>query len=71
MIWPLSKPCSGGGCPTVYVDDVDPSTVILQGDRLSVEAAAELGELPDHETALRVPRALIVEAYERLTKDPR
>jgi len=58
--------CSGGNCPTVYVEDESPETVIVQGYELDADSVSRLGSLPHGENALRVPRALIVEAYDAL-----
>lgn len=62
--------CSNGNCPTVYVDDQAADTVIVQGDRLDEITMATIGDIPAHETVLRIPRELIVSAYEQLMKDP-
>jgi hypothetical protein len=61
--------CSDGNCPTVYVDDQAPDTVIIQGDRLNETTTAAIGEIPTHEGLLQVPRELIISAYKQLMKD--
>lgn len=63
-IW--TNGCSDGNCPTVYVDDSAAATVIIQGFKLDGDTAAALGEVPAGEGVLRVPRELIVGAYEQL-----
>lgn len=58
--------CSNGNCPSVYVDDQAPDTLVIQGYNLDESAASQLGDLPADESALRVPRELVIEAYNLL-----
>ena len=60
--------CSNGNCPTVYVDDQAPDTVIIQGNHLDPISTATIGDIPAHEGLLRIPRELIISAYDQLTK---
>lgn len=65
-IW-TDPSCSDGNCPTVYVDDEAPDTLVIQGYQLDESVTAQLGEIPANEGALRVPRELVIEAYKLLT----
>lgn len=65
-IW-TDPSCSDGNCPTVYVDDQSPDTLVIQGYQLDPSVTEQLGEIPADEGALRVPRELVIEAYKLLT----
>jgi hypothetical protein len=53
----LGKESGDKGCPSLYSTDRD--TVLIQGWRV-VDAEALAGmEIPDHETVVEVPRALL------------
>jgi hypothetical protein len=46
-----------GGCPTVY--ETDKGTLVVQGWKIpDAETLAQL-DLPDHETAVEIPRSLL------------
>lgn len=45
-----------GNSPTVW-DDGD--TFVIQGWRLDVATMAEVGEVPSHETVIRIPKRMI------------
>ena len=46
-----------GGCPSVY--ETDQGTLVVQGWKIpDAETLAQL-DLPDHETAVEIPRALL------------
>jgi hypothetical protein len=52
-----------GGCPTLFATDRD--TFVIQGDKITDADALATMEgrgngLPDHETAVEVPRELLV-----------
>lgn len=56
----LGTTSGGGGCPELYLTDRD--TYVVQGSRITdPEALAALRArgLPDHETAVEIPRALL------------
>ncbi|GAA0516333.1 hypothetical protein GCM10011581_46220 [Saccharopolyspora subtropica] len=56
----LGTTSGGGGCPELYETDRD--TYVVQGTRITdPEALATLRErgLPDHETAVEIPKALL------------
>ncbi|MDR7302235.1 hypothetical protein [Haloactinomyces albus] len=56
----LGTASGGGGCPELYLTDRD--TYVVQGSKVTdPEALAALEErgLPDHETAVEIPRALL------------
>lgn len=65
VLWPW-LPCQNGQCPTVYVDDAANGSVIVQGYELDDSVITTLGKLPDGESAIRVPKELIIGAYEQL-----
>lgn len=55
-----------GGCPELY--ETDRGTYVVQGTKVTdTEALAALRErgLPDHETAVEIPKALLSFAPER------
>ncbi|MDA3647991.1 hypothetical protein LZ318_22670 [Saccharopolyspora indica] len=56
----LGTTSGGGGCPELY--ETDRGTYVVQGTRITDPAAlATLRErgLPDHETAVEIPKALL------------
>ncbi|PKW19847.1 hypothetical protein [Saccharopolyspora spinosa] len=56
----LGTTSGGGGCPELYETDRD--TYVVQGTRITdPHALATLRErgLPDHETAIEIPKALL------------
>jgi len=56
--------CSDGTCPAVYDTD-DPEMVGVQGAILAdVQALADIGEIPAHESVVLLPRSLF-ESYVR------
>lgn len=53
----LGTTSQGGSCPTLFATDRD--TYVIQGYRvLDAEALAQL-DIPDHETCIEVPKALL------------
>lgn len=46
-----------GECPTLYATDRD--TYVIQGWKVTDPEALAAMEVPDHETAVEVPRALL------------
>jgi hypothetical protein len=58
-----------GQSPTVWVDDVDGS-IVIQGWKLDENTAAEVGDVPSHETLLRLPRRMAPFLREVVGVDP-
>jgi hypothetical protein len=57
----------GGGCPTVYETDQG-DNVVVQGDLLTdTEALGDLKDVLPGESAVLLPRNVIVEAARRMT----
>lgn len=52
--------CEDGNCPKVKEDG---DYLVFQGDTVPAE---ELGGLPDGESAVRIPRALVIELLEQV-----
>lgn len=60
--------CDGGPCPNVFDYAPQPDLVAVQGTRLAdPEALAQLSRMPNHETAVLVPRALLLEYARTIT----
>jgi hypothetical protein len=62
----LGTTSKDGGCPNLY--DTDRDTFVVQGAKVTdPEALATLRErgLPDHETVVEIPKALLSFAPER------
>lgn len=60
----LGTTSGGGGCPELYATDRD--TFVVQGAKITdPDTLAQLRErgLPDHETVVEVPRALLRFAF--------
>jgi len=56
----------GGGCPTVY--ETDQGDVVVQGDLLTdTEAQGDLKDVLPGESAVLLPRKVILEAARRMT----
>jgi hypothetical protein len=56
----------GGGCPTVYETEGD--NVVVQGDLLTdTEALGDLKDVLQGESAVLLPRRVILEAARRMT----
>jgi hypothetical protein len=54
----IANVCNTGACPTIY--ESGPTSVVVQGFKV---AADRVGiDLPEGETLVEVPRALLVEA---------
>jgi hypothetical protein len=54
--------CRNGTCPTVFAIDEEPGEAVVQGYVVTdAETLAQL-DLPPGETAVRVPRALLLDA---------
>lgn len=59
-----------GGSPSVF--ETDHGTLIMQGYRVTDrQALSDLGEIPDHETVVEIPRELLRYVEEPLATDPR
>jgi uncharacterized Ntn-hydrolase superfamily protein len=57
----------GGGCPTVYETDQG-DNVVVQGDLLTdTEALGDLKDVLPGESAVLLPRKVILEAARRMT----
>jgi hypothetical protein len=59
----IRKNSNGGQSPTLY--RTDRGTFVVQGFKVSDEEALSTMELPDHETAVEVPAALLAEIDRR------
>lgn len=46
-----------GDCPTLYA--TDRGTIVVQGWRLADPEALAMMDIPDHETAVEIPAALL------------
>jgi len=55
------------GCPTLYATDRD--TFVVQGWRLTDPEALAAMDIPDHETAVEIPLALLALAPGTVTED--
>ena len=53
----LGTTSSNGGCPTLFATDRD--TYVIQGWKVHDPEALAAMEIPDHETAIEVPKALL------------
>jgi hypothetical protein len=53
----LGSSSKDGECPTLYATDRD--TYVIQGWRVTDADALATLDIPDHETAIEVPRALL------------
>lgn len=58
-----------GDSPAVWVDEVDGS-LVLQGWKLDDRASTEVGDVPAHETVLRLPRRMAPLLREAMGVDP-
>ena len=56
----------GHTCPAVYVAEEDDATVVVRGYVVADQPTLEQLNLPDGESAVRLPRALLLEAMERM-----
>jgi hypothetical protein len=54
-----------GECPSVYVAEDDPAVMVVQGKRLDADTTAELHDVLDDETAVRISADTIVLAVEK------
>lgn len=52
----LGSTSINGDCPTLYATDHD--TYVVQGLKLDAQVLARI-KLPDHETAIEIPKALL------------
>jgi hypothetical protein len=55
----IRKDSNGGQSPTLY--RTDRGTFVVQGYKIADEEALASMDLPDHETAIEVPAALLAE----------
>lgn len=53
----LGTSSGGGGCPTLFETDRD--TYVIQGWKVLDPEALAAMDIPDHETAIEVPTALL------------
>jgi len=53
----LGSTSQTGNCPTLFATDHD--TYVIQGWRITDPEAVAAMDIPDHETAVEVPRALL------------
>jgi hypothetical protein len=54
-----------GECPSVYVAEDDPTVMVVQGKYLDDDTVAELHDVLDDETAVRIPAETMVRAVEK------
>jgi hypothetical protein len=57
----IAQSCASNACPTIYTDD---DRILVQGD--VVDRSAHGLEVPESESVVAIPAALILEAAERL-----
>jgi hypothetical protein len=55
----IRKDSNGGQSPTLY--KTDRGTFVVQGYKITDDEAVSTLDLPDHETAVEVPAALLAE----------
>ncbi len=60
-----------GECPSVYVAEDDPAVMVVQGKRLDPDATAELQDVLDDESAVRISAETIVLAVEKYLAERR
>lgn len=67
MLRKIASECTDAvTCPTVYIDDKEQDTAVIQGYVVTdPDTLAQLG-LPAGEAAVRVPKRLLVDAAGRL-----
>ena len=53
----LGKETQGGNSPTLW--ETDDGHYVIQGFTLDAEALAQVGDVPDGESVIRVPRQLM------------
>ncbi|PYC77645.1 hypothetical protein C7C46_18390 [Streptomyces tateyamensis] len=53
----LDSECEVGPCPTIYATDTD--ELVVQGFRIDDPEALAAMQLPENETAVRIPVALL------------
>jgi hypothetical protein len=58
--------CRNGTCPTVFAIDENPDEAVVQGYVVTDAEALTQLDLSPEETAVRVPRALLLDAAARL-----
>lgn len=64
----LASECDEGPCPTVWTIDEDAEHVLVQGFKVEDEEALATMKMPEHETTVRTPMALLKRvAREHLT----
>jgi hypothetical protein len=54
-----------GECPSVYVAQDDPAVMVVQGKYLDTDTTAQLQDMLDDETAVRIPAETMVLAVEK------
>ena len=60
-----------GACPAVYVAEDDPAVMVVQGKFLDAHTTAELDEVLEDETAVRIPTETLVLAVEKYLAEQR
>jgi len=60
-----------GACPVVYVAEDDPAVMVVQGKLLDADTTAELHDVLDDETAVRIPAETVVRAAEKYLAEQR
>lgn len=60
-----------GACPAVYVAEDDPAVMVVQGKLLDADTTAELHDVLDDETAVRIPAETVVRAAEKYLAEQR
>src|SRR3954453_4562103 len=61
-----------GACPAVYIAEDDPTVMVVQGKLLDADTTAELDDVLDDETAVRIPTETLMLAVEKyLAEHPR
>ncbi len=63
----LLATCSGGTCPSVYLDEqsADDADLVVQGYPVTDRAAGI--PVPEGESLVRIPKAVLIEAAARLS----
>jgi hypothetical protein len=54
-----------GECPSVYVAEDDPTVMVVQGKHLDAATRAELQDMLDDETAVRISAETVLLAVEK------
>jgi hypothetical protein len=60
-----------GECPSVYVAEDDPTMLVVQGECLDADTTAELQDILDDETAVRISAETVVLAVDKYLAERR